>query len=189
MIKYYNFWLQKEIEPQVLYNFFTNNFDVSPIRLRMISKRTGVIEADAELAFDLHSILPVLSSDIGSGIVFVISPLDNDIGHRAVLKARKLGAGIYELADVILLLLIDGDFSLVNALKAQLHNVDHELIDTADTFIRCGLNASLAAKKLYVHRNTFNYRLGNFINLTGLDIRDYANAQYYKLIRLLQLTK
>ena len=189
MTKYYHFWLQKAIEPSVLYEFFKENFNHGPLALRMVSKRTGVIEADAELAFDLSSIAPILSNDLGSGIVFVVSPIDNDIGHRAVLKARKFGTGVYELADVIFLLIFDGDYSLVNALKAQLEGVSHDLINTADMFVKCGLNASRAADKLYIHRNTFNYRLQNFINITDLDIRDYPTAQYYQIVRLLQLVK
>jgi hypothetical protein len=34
--------------------------------------------------------------------------------------------------------------------------------------LRCGLNASLAAETLIIHRNTFNYRLAQFIDKTGL---------------------
>ena len=35
----------------------------------------------------------------------------------------------------------------------------------------------LIAQKLYLHRNTVNYRLQKFIEQSGLDIRDYHNAQ------------
>ena len=52
---------------------------------------------------------------------------------------------------------------------------------TAGTYLRCGLDASLAANKLIVHRNTFNYRLNAFIARTGLDIRDYHNALLLEL--------
>ena len=34
----------------------------------------------------------------------------------------------------------------------------------------------LASEALFVHRNTFNYRLNAFIRESGLDIRDYHNA-------------
>ena len=75
MTKYYHFWLQKAIEPAELYEFFKENFNHGPLALRMVSKKTGVIEADAELAFDLASIAPILSNDLGSGIVLVtVSP-------------------------------------------------------------------------------------------------------------------
>ncbi|HBB05327.1 MAG TPA: hypothetical protein DCZ41_01870, partial [Firmicutes bacterium] len=36
--------------------------------------------------------------------------------------------------------------------------------------------ACLTAETLYIHRNTFNYRLNAFIEKTGLDIREYHNA-------------
>lgn len=49
-------------------------------------------------------------------------------------------------------------------------------MQTGLTFILSGLNATLAAKRLYIHRNTFNYRLNKFIEQTSLDIRDFDNA-------------
>jgi carbohydrate diacid regulator len=56
-------------------------------------------------------------------------------------------------------------------------------------FIHCGLNAIKTANKLYIHRNTFNYRLHKFIALTGLDIRDYRHALYFELASRLLKTK
>jgi DNA-binding PucR family transcriptional regulator len=43
------------------------------------------------------------------------------------------------------------------------------------------LDATLSAKRLFVHRNTFLYRLNRFIELTNLDIRDYHNALFLEL--------
>ncbi|MGN1075804.1 MAG: helix-turn-helix domain-containing protein, partial [Candidatus Enteromonas sp.] len=39
----------------------------------------------------------------------------------------------------------------------------------------------LSAQTLFVHRNTFLYRLNKFIELTNLDIRDYHNALLLEL--------
>jgi DNA-binding PucR family transcriptional regulator len=59
-----------------------------------------------------------------------------------------------------------GDYSSIPLLNAEFKEVPHELLLTAGTFLRCGLNASLAAETLIIHRNTFNYRLAQFIDLT-----------------------
>jgi DNA-binding PucR family transcriptional regulator len=38
------------------------------------------------------------------------------------------------------------------------------------------LNVSEAAKKLYIHRNSMQYRLEKFSERTGLDIRKFDDA-------------
>ncbi|MFC0272114.1 PucR family transcriptional regulator [Metabacillus herbersteinensis] len=55
---------------------------------------------------------------------------------------------------------------------------DHELVHTINVFLQCNLNASLAAKRLYIHRNSLQYRIDKFIEKTGLDIRIFSNATF-----------
>ncbi|WP_142919211.1 PucR family transcriptional regulator [Peribacillus saganii] len=53
---------------------------------------------------------------------------------------------------------------------------DDELISTVKTYIECGSNASHAAKQLYIHRNSLQYRIDKFTERTGLDIRSFDHA-------------
>lgn len=186
---YYHFWLQKTIDATQLYDFLTESFPDNDFRLRMSTKRNGCIDSEKNIAVELESIVPILANDLGTGIVFVVAPVDNDIAHRAIMKARGLGSGIYWLAEVIVLMLAERDYAMVPPLRCQLEEIPHELIQTADMFLKCGLNASAAAEKLYIHRNTFNYRLAKFIDLTGLDIRDYWTSQYYMIISRIYASK
>ena len=50
------------------------------------------------------------------------------------------------------------------------HNT--ELVHTLETFFDQNANASQAARALYVHRNTLNYRLQRIVEITGLDLND-----------------
>lgn len=58
---------------------------------------------------------------------------------------------------------------------------DEELLEAAKTYLACGLDACLAARSLFVHRNTFSYRLNAFFAKTGVDLRDYHNAQLFDI--------
>jgi DNA-binding PucR family transcriptional regulator len=80
------------------------------------------------------------------------------------------------MSDILMKEFSFGDFSSLPLLSQEFKAVPHELLLTAGAFLRCGLNASLAAETLIIHRNTFNYRLAQFIDITQLDIRDYHNA-------------
>ncbi|MCH3977297.1 MAG: helix-turn-helix domain-containing protein [Bacilli bacterium] len=186
---FYHFWLQKTIDSNLLYDFFYDNFQNSDFRFRMTTKRNGCLDTERNIAVELEGVIPILSNDLGTGIVFVASPIDNDVAHRAIMKARSLGNGLYFLAEVLILMLAERDYALVPVLRSQLDEVPHELVKTADMFLKCGLNASDAADKLYIHRNTFNYRLSKFISLTGLDIRDYWTSQYYMILSRISSSK
>ncbi len=53
---------------------------------------------------------------------------------------------------------------------------DKELIESIKVFFQCNLNVSLAAKQLYLHRNTLQYRIDKFIEKTGLNIKTFEGA-------------
>ncbi|WP_409304517.1 PucR family transcriptional regulator [Peribacillus sp. SCS-155] len=55
-------------------------------------------------------------------------------------------------------------------------NEDSELVGTVKMYIECNSNASMAAKKLYIHRNSLQYRIDKFIEKTNLDIRTFRHA-------------
>ncbi|PFK42824.1 Fis family transcriptional regulator [Bacillus cereus] len=62
-----------------------------------------------------------------------------------------------------------------NQLLAHTSN-DKELIDSVKVFFQCNLNVSLAAKQLYLHRNTLQYRIDKFIEKTGINIKTFEGA-------------
>ncbi len=47
-----------------------------------------------------------------------------------------------------------------------------DLVRTLRVYLAAGANASEAADRLYLHRNSMLYRLARVGNLTGLDLRD-----------------
>lgn len=57
---------------------------------------------------------------------------------------------------------------------------DRELIHTAQELLNCDLNISMASRRLYVHRNTFLYRLEKIKFITGLDIKKFEDAVIFK---------
>lgn len=53
---------------------------------------------------------------------------------------------------------------------------DHEMFLTIMVFLENNLNASLTAKKLYIHRNTLQYRIDKFTERTGIQLKDFHGA-------------
>lgn len=67
-------------------------------------------------------------------------------------------------------------FTLIKNEISNFLKEDPELLQTVEVFIECNSNASLAAKQLFVHRNTVQYRLDRFTEKTGLNLKDFHNT-------------
>ncbi|MDF0726879.1 helix-turn-helix domain-containing protein [Cytobacillus sp. S13-E01] len=87
---------------------------------------------------------------------------------------------VFSIQDVIPLFLLEN----VDPIKRQkisnvlLPNLQDDLdqLKTIKVFLESNLNVSSAAKKLYMHRNSLQYRIDKFIEQTGIDIKHFHGA-------------
>ncbi len=96
---------------------------------------------------------------------------------------EKINAGIYDINSFIMEISLEK----INILKMRLKSfyysqVGVESINTCLGFVENNFNASLAAKKMYMHRNTLNYRIDNFINKTEIDIKNFKSGMALYLL-------
>lgn len=153
-----------------------------------------MVEEDPSEFSDLDSkqqIINTLTSDFYVNISMYIAPLHQNIEdfinsysweHSCFLAARKhLKADrVYSFENILPYLYIE------NMKTAELKKIidtllpyvqeDQELLQTIRTYIESNLNITYAAKKLYVHRNTLQYRIDKFIEKTGVDIKQMKGA-------------
>lgn len=59
---------------------------------------------------------------------------------------------------------------------AGIFNEDPELLVTIRVFLENNMNASVTAKKLYIHRNTLQYRIDKFVEKTDIGLKDFYGA-------------
>ncbi len=62
---------------------------------------------------------------------------------------------------------------------------DREMMATAEEFLDNSLNISETSRKLFMHRNTLMYRLDKIERVTGLNIRNFADAVTFRVITIL----
>lgn len=183
MIKYYLFSSPFEIEKHRFLDAL-NSLGTKIEEAIFLSKKSGYLVADEFLADRLETLLPVITSDTGHFFLFLVTHDYDDLAKLAFKKANeKRILNLLHLSDLLFKLVLENDYSLLELAQNEFTTIPSYLLMTADAFISSGLNGINAAKKLYIHRNTFLYRLNQFIELTKLDIRDYFNAQYYSLVR------
>ncbi|MFT4415893.1 PucR family transcriptional regulator [Fredinandcohnia humi] len=87
---------------------------------------------------------------------------------------------VYYPHDVVPFLLLESMDSTFRAhlrdiIPLELHQ-DQELIETIKVFFESDLNVSNASKRLYMHRNSLQYRIEKFIEKTGIDIKHFQGA-------------
>lgn len=148
----------------------------------LIDKSKGYIIAESDF-FDVISVLlPLFNSDLGLSIASIATHRLDDLGFHALdIAYRSHRQTCAHLGDIVLAALRENDGVTLALARKQFKHVPHELMLTARAFIESGLNATRASQKLYIHRNTFNYRLQKFIEHTDLDIRDYHHAFYFRI--------
>ena len=65
---------------------------------------------------------------------------------------------------------------LIEPLREQDRTRGSDLVRTLRTYFAAGANASEAADRLFLHRNSMLYRLERIQKLTGLDLKDHRVA-------------
>ncbi|MCY7538024.1 helix-turn-helix domain-containing protein [Bacillus pumilus] len=110
------------------------------------------------------------------------------LGHMQRAKPRS---GICTFYQCLPSLLRYDELALSHAISDAFKEavLDRDVYRTLMTYMQCNLNASKAAKALYVHRNSLQYRIDKFIERTGIDIRHFPEASaVYFMMNLLDLS-
>jgi DNA-binding PucR family transcriptional regulator len=133
----------------------------------------------------------MLSTDFYIDLTIYIGSYNNGQNHAKQIYEREREQflsiknnlppkSVYTSADAIpLLLLKDSRPQLLDALTgllAEWMDEDQETLNSIKVFVECNMNISLAAKKLYIHRNSLQYRVEKFFDKTGIDVKQFKNA-------------
>lgn len=132
--------------------------------------------------FDLETIIKArdfIMVELYQDITVFICPinLDHKIKNEILEFLPKLNHGIYLMENLIYESIKANETILVGRIRDYYYNrFSPETIETILGFIDQDMNASKTAKALYMHRNTLNYRLDNFINKTEINVRTFKGA-------------
>lgn len=59
---------------------------------------------------------------------------------------------------------------------------DKELLDSIVNMLKNNLNISVTSRNTFVHRNTILYRIDKIYKATGLDLREFEDAAYFRFL-------
>lgn len=159
-----------------------NGIGVDKSSIVFLSQTMGYFYFEEEDDLPIFNLPMLLHDDIDTLFSFLISFENGKFEESLLPTCLSLfpNEAVY-LSELILKMTMYGNFSFYGPMVSLFSSVPHELMLTAKAYLRSGCNALKASEMLFVHRNTFSYRLNQFINLTNLDIRDYHNATFLEL--------
>ncbi|WP_284139510.1 MULTISPECIES: helix-turn-helix domain-containing protein [unclassified Virgibacillus] len=155
--------------------------------------REGILieeKSTTDDAISYEEIIDVLMSDMYVNIRFYVGHYQQDLQqlphyHQTITSQAKTAFSLTDMhvityTDAIPYIIMDhAEPSFINELPTLVLKeclYDTELLQTVEMFIACNLNLSVTAKRLYMHRNSLQYRIDKFIDKTGFDIRDFRQA-------------
>ncbi|SDC76561.1 PucR C-terminal helix-turn-helix domain-containing protein [Terribacillus halophilus] len=168
-----------------------DNLTENPLAFIWFTKHTGlIIESRQKEPIHYEEVVDMLMYDLSASIRLFISPWLPSVEDAAkqyewLLKAYQR---IPSHASNHVLYFKDTVPQLMHSLlsKSDRQHIaqhilqgldeDNELLRTVRMYFACNQNLTLTAKKLYIHRNSLNYRLDKLTEKTGLDIRKFQDA-------------
>lgn len=155
--------------------------------LKCLDKEEFVISYEQTEEIDFNEIANVLVNDFSTNLTLVEvntqeeSYLDVLINLYYSLDFHNTSYYFNEKSLLILSSKINNDLIKRSILKKYVN--DLEMLNIIKVFLECDLNTSVAANKLYLHRNTLINKIEKFINITGYDVKKFTEASIiYKLL-------
>ena len=103
--------------------------------------------------------------------------------EKNIVDYNHLGIGrlIYQLPTTLCRLFLNEVFK-----EGVFEAIDNETMITIQKFFENNLNVSETSRQLFIHRNTLVYRLDKIQKLTGMDLRKFDDAIYFKVAMMVK---
>lgn len=157
------------------------------------SETEGIIIEEMKILEEkiyFEQIINILIADLSVNIRFLVGPILDDLTHAAsefeglIDMGEKLFTSskqkVLHYIEAIPYLLVhqlpetERQQFAVSILKE--FTEDQEMLTTLHTFFRHHLNISETAKRLYMHRNSLQYRIDKFSRETGIRVQSFPEA-------------
>lgn len=185
--------LQGHIEP-FIFKSTIQEFFTGPLSILWHNEYAGILieeeisQLEESLSYD--QITDTLMSELYIKTAFYIGPFLNnlkDIATYSTLLSEQAPSSFQAHDSSVISFIKDYPFQLIKDLNVQKKNQlsswilkefteDKEVLQTIQTFIESNLNLTEASKKLYMHRNSIQYRLDKFHESTGIDVKQFGQA-------------
>ncbi len=140
---------------------------------RLILEHSETQFVNLKLSFD------AIYADLMDDFTAIVVPRFEPMIANLVKGLTRIG--LYHFAEELPLIL-KKEPSLRDILLSFQNEVSPDIMTTIKSYLELNMSVNMVSKTMYTHRNTVNYRIGRFIELTGIDIRSTTNGYYIYLL-------
>lgn len=109
--------------------------------------------------------------------------------YKTYRNRHKLIMEQQELLLQYMILTVD-DYDGFTEVSQKIEGLAYDLIEVVKCYLENNFNLSVGAKCLYMHRNTFMNKLEKFIQVTGLNVKEFKDAVVaYLIIKNIELRR
>jgi hypothetical protein len=135
---------------------------------------------------DYEGLYQLIREDFSVDLTMLIEPYTEDdlpVSEECTLHLKQMKSDIYGYEEVILEGLLSKDLTMIRKLKEYIkENLHQEVIHSVRAFVDHNLNSSVTAKALFMHRNTLNYRIDQFISASHIEVKSFIGAMVIYLL-------
>jgi len=135
---------------------------------------------------DYEGLLELIREDFSVSLSMMIEPYveeDLPVSKESSKHLKSMKSGIYSYEEVLLEALLNKDKEIVSKLKDFINSKLHqEVIHSVRAFVEHNMNSSVTAKALFMHRNTLNYRIDQFVLATHIEVKTFVGAMVVYLL-------
>ena len=143
--------------------------------IQLTKVQSGLLKVE-EMSYDDYSSIKLsimtIKNDLNLSHFSLIEVPFYSNNFSLILKNKLSGS--FDLFEILL-----RDFSLGNKhldfINSVFKEVPDYVINTVDVYLKCDSSIEKSSKLLFTHRNTVNYRVNKFINLTSINIKNCSN--------------
>ena len=140
--------------------------------------RLYIIEINTIYHDDYLDMLKAIEYDFYEDMRVFVDYINLPVGFKDSIQffLSESSKGVYFLGDLIGLFIIKGNQPYKDLYKNYIESLlNKPTIDSGLVFVETS-NVIVASKKLYIHRNTLNYRIDLIKNKTSLDLKKFKDA-------------
>jgi len=139
-----------------------------------------------EDSLDYEGLSELILEDFSVKLTLMIEPYVEDelpVSKECSKHLAQMKSGIYSYEEVLLEALLKRDQVIVDKLKHYIgEHLHQEVVHSVRAFIEHNMNSSVTAKALFMHRNTLNYRIDQFVITTHIEVKKFIGAMVVYLL-------
>lgn len=166
------------------YSFINEFSNLQKEKLQILLSRK--VDSNIIEIYNLADEMTIESFAIEENLKVMISSNLGEIEKNLIKYISNYKKLIYRSSEVCLIEILSGNNSIIKVLDDVFSKLDTYLIDNLMIYYYENLNKINTSKRLYIHRNTLNYRIKKAEDITNYNFDDINNLKLLHIYYLVQ---